>query len=192
MGLPVLTHGNADSRPRCFSGTVLAKPQVQNRSSLAPDPLWELRNKPRPCSPLGARPQSPLVLVWDAPQHGSTRNALRSPTAAVLTKPNSPWELAQISGPPPRVGSLPARVLPELLAAERSPLGAHSVRLMWWGRAPLFARVNSEAPRADSGSVLCTPNCGPDHILVSAGSKPHLSADAGVPAPQPLCAPVDA
>lgn len=66
------SHGSADSRPRCFSGTVLAKLQVQSRSSLVPDLLWELWSKPRPCSPLGVRPQSPLLLVWDAPQHGST------------------------------------------------------------------------------------------------------------------------
>ena len=103
------SHGSADSRPRCFSGSVLAKLQVQNRSSLVPDLLWELWSKPRPCSPLGVRPQSRLLLVWDAPQHESTGNALRCPTAAVLTKTNSPWELAQISGPPPRVGSLPAQ-----------------------------------------------------------------------------------
>lgn len=59
-------------------------------------------------------------------------------------------------------------------------------------RPSLHTCVNSEASMADSGPVLWTPNCGPDHILVSAGSKPHLSADARVPALQPPCAPVDA
>ena len=89
---------------------------------------------------------------------------------------DSPWELAQISAPPPRVGSLLAPVLPELLAAELCPLSTRSVSEADVGTRPsLRACVNSEASMADSGSVLCTPNCGPDHILVSAGSKPQPS-----------------
>ena len=54
-------------------------------------------------------------------------------------------------------------------------------------RPSLHTCVNSEASMADSGSVLWTLNCGPDHILVSAGSKPHLSADASSCTSTPMC-----
>lgn len=160
------------------------------------DPLWELRNKPGPCSPLGVRPQSPLLLVWDPSQPGSTRNALRCPTAAVPTKTNSPWELAQISAPPPCVGSLVARVLPEWLAAELCPLSTRSVRLIWWGRAPLFARVLTSPFYGGLGLCPLHPELWPrPHSSVSRQQtpvlSPSLSAEAGVSAPQPPCATVD-
>ena len=67
----------------------------------------------------GGAPAKPAAASVGRAPAWEHENALRCPTAAVLTKTNSPWELAQISGPPPRVGSMPARVL---LAAERSPL----------------------------------------------------------------------
>ena len=61
-------------------------------------------------------------------------------------------------------------------AGSRAVSTEHTEREADVGTRPsLRACVNSEAFMADSGSVLCTPNCGPDHVRVSAGSKPQSS-----------------
>ena len=68
VGLPVLTHGNTNSWPRCFSGTVVAELQVQMCSSLAPDLLesdtWTC------CGSYGISPEPARLCVCARKAHG--------------------------------------------------------------------------------------------------------------------------